>query len=139
MTLMPMSCWPDMTYSAGGSSFSPTGESMVGGNLDGYALDELLARLCADVGLNLDGLAAVDFVAVERDAVERGGAARVNGGDVERDGAEFDALEAARKKRLHGSGDRARGVDASARHREAAFERDRLLTLDLNLAAHADC
>src|SRR5437763_9847572 len=110
----------------------------VGGNLDGYALDELLARLRSDVGLNLDGLAAVDFVAVERDAVERGGAARVNGGDVERDGAEFDALEAARKKRLHGSGDRARGIDACARHREAAFERDRLLPLDLNLAAHAD-
>src|SRR4051812_18867252 len=30
ITLMAMSCWPEMTYSAGGSSFSSIGESTVG-------------------------------------------------------------------------------------------------------------
>ncbi len=72
----------------------------VGRNLDGDALDELLARLRADVSLHLDRLAAAHLVAVERDAVERGHAARVRGRDVERDGAQLDALEAARQKRL---------------------------------------
>ena len=69
-------------------------------NLDGDALDELLARLGADVRLHLDGLAAAHLVAVERDAVERGHAARVGGRDVERDRPELDALEAARQERL---------------------------------------
>src|SRR5215203_3486021 len=96
----------------------------VGRNLDRDALDELLARLGADVGLHLDGLAAAHLAAVERDAVERRHPPHVTRGDVERDRPQLDALEAARHERLDRRGDGAGGRNPRALHRETALKED---------------
>src|SRR6185436_15171388 len=74
-------------------------------NLNRYALHKLLARFSPDVSLNLDLLAASNFGAIERDALERARIFRLGRRDIERDAVELNVVKAARQQRADRRGD----------------------------------